>query len=41
MSETDRHLLELAETLTAQYVTHTRPRAVLLVGSTAAGLTDA
>jgi hypothetical protein len=40
VSATDRALLDMARALTAAYTAHTRPRAVMLVGSTALQLTD-
>jgi len=41
LSQTNAVLLELAGRLAAGYVAQTSPRAVLLVGSTAAGFADA
>lgn len=40
MTEASRHLLALAERMAAAYVPQTRPRAVLLAGSAAEGVSD-
>jgi hypothetical protein len=40
VSDTDAALLAIAQSLTRTYLAHTRPQAVLLVGSAAAGLSD-
>jgi hypothetical protein len=40
MTEASRYLVSLAERVAAGYVTHTEPRAILLTGSAAEGLSD-
>jgi hypothetical protein len=40
MTEASRYLVSLAERVAAGYVTHTGPRAILLTGSAAEGLSD-